>query len=149
MVYDYSKADEKGLTNFIRDFDFENTVFSLPIKEQAENFSSILQGAFQRFVPSKTVLIRPNEQSWCNSFTRLLLRKKNRNYQLYKKANSRYINEQNKPDLREEVVCRLKLARDKALAKSRNSANQSTSANRRTKNYFFNSINSTMRNVEI
>ena len=34
---------------------------------------------FFTFVPSKTVMIKPSDQSWCNKFTRLLLRKKNRN----------------------------------------------------------------------
>ena len=149
MVYDYSKANEKGLNEFINHFDFENTVFSLPVEEQADKFSSILHEAFLSFVPSKTVLIRPKEQNWSNSFTRLLLRKKNRNYQLYKKANSKYMHAQNNLNLDYEVISRLKKARDKALTKSQTSANQSTTANRRTKTNFFNSVNSTMKNVEI
>ena len=42
VVYDYGKANEKGLNEFMKHFDFENMVFSLPVEEQAEKFLSIL-----------------------------------------------------------------------------------------------------------
>ena len=89
-VYEYKNADEIGLINHIKNYDYENEVFSQPIEEQAHIFTTILQNAFSRFIPTKKVLIRPNDQAWCNSFTRLLLRKKNRNYQFYKKCELDY-----------------------------------------------------------
>ena len=149
LVYDYSKADEKGLLNFIKNFDFQNSVYSLPIIEQAEKFSLILQDAFALLVPCKIVMIRPKEHNWCNSFTRLLLRKKNRNYQFKKKSISKYIYELTKNNPNNDTVCRLKLNRDKAFTKSQESANQSATANKRTKTNFFNSVNSTMTNFNI
>ena len=119
LVYDYSKADEKGLINFIKNFDFQNSVYSLPIIEQAEKFSLILQDAFALFVPCKTVMIRPKEQHWCNSFTRLLLRKKTEITNYLKKSNSKCINELTKNNPDNDTVCRLKLNRDKAFTKSK------------------------------
>ena len=80
IVYNYKNADEDGLINYIKEYDFQNKVFSLPAIQQTEMYTQILQEAFAKFVPSKTVLIRQTEQSWCNSFTRLLLRKNIRNY---------------------------------------------------------------------
>ena len=65
-------------------------MFSHPIELQAELYSNILTDAFSVFVPCKTFQIRPEDQPWANSYTRLLLRKKNRNYRLYKKYNSQY-----------------------------------------------------------
>ena len=86
IIYDYKNTDETGLISFIKNYDFRNTVFNLPIENQAEVYTQILQNAFDKFVPRKTVVIRTADQSWSNNFTRLLLRKKNRNYQFYKKC---------------------------------------------------------------
>ena len=46
-------------------------------------------------------------------------------------------------------MCRLKLNMNKAFTKSRKSANQSATANKRTKTNFFDSVNSTMKNFNI
>ena len=70
IIYDYQNADEDGLINYIKSYDFENTVFNLPIPNQTEMFTQILQDAFAKFVPSKTVHIRNMDQPWCNNFTR-------------------------------------------------------------------------------
>ena len=81
IIYDYNNADVQGLIKYIKEYDFNTSVFCHPIVDQTEIYSDILKKAFAMFVPSKTVVIRPTDQSWCNGFTRLLLRKKNRNYQ--------------------------------------------------------------------
>ena len=60
-IYDYTNADEIGLINYIKNFDFDNVVFSQPIIKQAGIFTNILQDAFAKFVPIKTVFIRPND----------------------------------------------------------------------------------------
>ena len=78
-IYDYKNADIEGLIKFIKDFDFENVVFSQPINKQTDIYSEILKQGFTQFVPVKTITIRPSDAPWCNSYTRLLLRKKNRN----------------------------------------------------------------------
>ena len=92
MIYDYKNTDEAGLMNFVTNYDFQNTVFNLPLENQAEVYTKNLQNAFDKFVPKKTVVIRPADQSWSNNFTRLLLRKKNRNYRIYKKCEVDYQN---------------------------------------------------------
>ena len=85
LVYDYKNADAEGLINYFKQFDFENIVFRHPIVNQTEIYSNVLKEAFAKFVPCNSVIIRPSDQSWCNSHTRLLLRKNNRNYYLFKK----------------------------------------------------------------
>ena len=41
-IYDYKNIDETGLIDFIRNYDFQSTVFSLPVTEQAVAFTSVL-----------------------------------------------------------------------------------------------------------
>ena len=68
---------------------------------------NILTEAFALFVPTKVVTIKPNDQPWTNSYTRLLLRKKNRNYQFYKKINSEFIAASSNENVSPEAVTRL------------------------------------------
>ena len=51
---------------------------------QTELYSKVLTDAFAQFVPSKKVQLRLNDQPWTNSYTRLLLRKKN--YETYNRS---------------------------------------------------------------
>ena len=105
----------EGLTKYIKDFDFENIVFSQPINNQTEMYSEVLKQAFAKFVPIKTITIRPSDAPWCNSYTRLLLRKKNRNYQIYKKYEKDYKNILNSNNPRPEIVTRFLNKRNNAL----------------------------------
>ena len=75
-VYDYKNADINGLIKFIKEYDFENAVFSCPIIDQTEIFTKILKQGFDQFVPQKTITIRLTDAPWCNSYTRLLLQEK-------------------------------------------------------------------------
>ena len=89
-IYDYKNADIIGLIKHIKEFDFNTNVFSYPIEAQTGLYSKVITDAFAQFVPCKTVNIRQNDQPWSNSYTRLLLRKKNRNYRFYKKCSNEY-----------------------------------------------------------
>ena len=91
-IYDYTNADDIGLINCVKNYNFDNVDFSQPIIKQADSFTKILQDAFVEFIPTKTVYILPNDQSWCNSFTCLLLRK------------NRLITMRSKPDYVEFVL---------------------------------------------
>ena len=91
-VFDYKNIDEIGLRNYIKAIDFQSSVFTQPIKEQANEMTEILQSALKKFVPIKKIIIKPSDQPWVNSYTRLLMRKKNRNYHLYKKISFEYLN---------------------------------------------------------
>ena len=121
IIYDYKNADIQGLMNYITDIDFNSLVFSKPTIDQSEIYSNILKQAFAQFVPSKTVVIRPTDQSWCNSFTRFLMRKKNRNYQFYKKCKLDYnkISKSNNPN--QDIVTRLLIKTDNAHTKIKRS----------------------------
>ena len=104
---------------------------------------------FAEFVPTKTIVIKPINQPWTNSYTRLLLRKKNRNYQFFKRVNSEFNSVLAMSDVNPEIVTRLTDKKNKAFRKSRDAANESTKANRRAKLAFYNTVNSTMRNYSI
>ena len=90
-IYEYKNADVNGLINYIKHFDFKTAVFHHPKTEQAQLYSKVLTDAFSLFFPCKTVTIRSNDQPWTNTYTRMLIRKKNRHYRFYKKVNSEYI----------------------------------------------------------
>ena len=83
LVYDYKNADEKGLIKYINEFDFDTEVLSKPTSEQAEALSKVLIAAREKFIPSKQIIIHPTDQPWTNKFTRLLLRRKSRNYLIF------------------------------------------------------------------
>ena len=95
------------------------------------------------------MVIRPTDQGWCNSFTRLLLRKNNRNYLFYKKCEIDYQKclKENNPC--PELVTRLLNRKNKAFQSSREAANDSTKANRRAKSSFYNNVNDTLRNPSL
>lgn len=145
-VYDYKNLDQIGLTNHIKDFDFNTKIFSLPITSQVEAFSDFLTTAISLFVPIKTYTIRPLDQPWSNSFTRLLLRKKNRSYQFFKKCNSKYLSHLQKTNSDNDTITKLLYKKTKAYHQSRKDANNSLKQNRKAKTDFFNSINSTLTN---
>ena len=148
-VYDYSNIDEIGLRDFIKKYDFQTKVFDLPIIQQAHAMTNILNAAQNKYVPVKTIVIKPNDQPWVNSCTRLLMRKKNRNYHIFKKVNSAFMSLLNKNSPSEELVTRLREKKCKASKRARLSANESTKANLRAKNAFFNTVNVTIQNYEI
>ena len=148
-IYDYKNADVPGLIQYMKEFDFENTVFNHPILEQTEIYSNVLKQAFAQFVPIKTVIIRPMDAPWCNSYTRLLLRKKNRNYQIYRKYETDYLKVFNSNNQKPEIVTRCLNRRNKAFEKSRESANESLKANRRVKAAFANTVNATLNNPSL
>ena len=116
---------------------------------QTEHLNQILIDAFNKFVPCKKVIIRPLDQPWSNKYTRLLLRRKNRNYQFYKKINADYNSLLNNNNTPPEILTKYLNKKNKAFAKSREAANASNIANRRVKSAFYNSVNCIMNNHEI
>ena len=149
IVYDYENADEKGLLQYLNDFNFDIEVLSKPVEEQAEVFSKILIKAREEYIPTKHITIRPQDQPWTNKFTRLLLRRKNRNYLIFKKASLKHKKYSSNESANEEVLTRLLHKKEKAFEKSKLANEDSKKANRRSKLNFFNAINATMKNPEI
>ena len=148
-VFDYKNLDEKALLDHIKGVDFESLIFAKPVKEQADAISNILTTVFEKYVPVKTVVIRPTDPPWVNSYTRLLLRKKNRNYAFFKKIKSQYQNAVARPGLSHDIITRLTAKLNSAESKSKTAAKESTKANRRAKQAYFNSVSSTMHNSRI
>ena len=75
--------------------------------------------------------------------------KKNRNYQIYRKYETDYKNLLNSNNPHPEIVTRYLTKRNKALDKSRQSANESCKANRRVKTSYTNTVNSLLSNPSI
>ena len=148
-IFNYENADEKGLLKYLSDFNFDSEVMSKPVEEQAEIFSKILIEAREKFIPTKQITIRPQDQPWTNRFTRLLLRRKNRNYLIFKKASLKYKKCCSDSNTSEESRTRLLDKKEKAFEKSKSADEDSKKANRRSKLSFFNTINATMKNPEI
>ena len=65
------------------------------------------------------------------------------------KINSKFVSVSSHHDSPHELVTRLRDKKDNALKKCKVSARESTNANRRTKQAFFDSVNSVMHNFEI
>ena len=72
------------------------------------------------------------------------MRRKNRNYRIFKKVNVELMFVLHKHGRSEELVTRLRSKKDHAFFRAKHSSNESTKANLRAKNAFFNSVNSTM-----
>ena len=76
------------------------------------------------------------------------MRKKNKNYQLFKKANCKYLSATSRPNI-PPIVTSLRNNKNLPFSADRESAQQSKYANKRGKNNFYNSVNSTLNNFEI
>ena len=114
-IYDYKNVDELGLLNYIKNYDFQSKVFSKPVFEQAGIFTNILSEAVSKFVPTKNIVLKSCDQPWLNSYTRLLLRRKNRNYLFFKKINGQFLAATAKPNISAEVVTRLTDKKNKVI----------------------------------
>lgn len=148
-IFDYKSADINGLQTYIKEFDFNNKIFSLNVNQQTEAYSRVLIEAFSQFVPSRTVAIKPDTPPWCNTYTRLLLRKKNRNYSLFKKASKKLSVAEQDETQEQEYITRIRNKKIKLHKNARVAANESLKANRRVKQVFYNSINNLMNNHEV
>ena len=149
ILYDYKNADIDGAVNFIKNVNFDTNVFNHPLHLQAQIFTEVLKNALEQFVPTRTVCVKPNSIPWCNSYTRLLLRKKNRNYKIFKRSLIRYNSALSQNDLDVDLITILANKKDKHNKNFKIASNESLKANRRAKTAFFNSVNSTMTNYEI
>ena len=118
------------------------------MSQQAEAYSDILIRARELFVPTKQITIRPCDQPWVNSYTRLLLRKKNRNYHIFKRDSCKLTNAISK-DSSPELVTRLSDKKQSSYKSYRSAANESCKGNRRAKLAFYNSVNATMQSSNI
>ena len=93
--------------------------------------------------------MRDADAPWCNSYTRLLLRKKNRNYKIFKKYETTYLKIVNSDNPRPETVTCYLNKKNKAFENARKSANESLKSNRRVKMAYENTVNSLMNNPSI
>ena len=71
---------------------FDRLYFKHDVLKQTEFFSKVLITALNKFVPKKTLGVQPDTPAWSNTYTCLLLCKKNRNYCLFKKASCKLAN---------------------------------------------------------
>ena len=95
------------------------------------------------------ICFRPDDPPWLNSYLRLLLRKKNRNYKLFKIASKNLANAISNPSNSQEYITILINRKSKSHKNSRVAANESSKANKRVQNVFYNTVNSTMNRHDI
>ena len=148
-ILDYNNFDLDGLKTCLKDFDFHSNVFNLPVEEQADKFTNILKDCIKTFIPTKQITILPQSIPWCNTYTRLLLRKKNRNYKLFKSVAEKYKTMSQNNDTPAEVLTKLRQKLDKVQNNYKTTSKESLKGNRRAKQSFYNSVNNTMQNNEI
>ena len=79
----------------------------------------------------------------------MLLRKKNKNYSIYKKYEIEHRKNLSNPHTNQQIETRLSNKRNCAFMKSRQSANESSKANRRAKNANSNTVNSLLMNPSV
>ena len=94
-MYDFKNIDEIALQNYIKSYDFETNLFSKPL-DQATLMIHFLSATQNIFIQKKKYIIIQNDQPWVNSYTRLLLKRKNRNYRIFKKVNGELMSVLNK-----------------------------------------------------
>ena len=132
----FENIDEKGLIKYLNEIDYGSLVFSLPVSDQAEAYSNILIQAREKFVTTKSIVIRPCDQPWVNSYSRLLLRKKNQNYQIFKKVSSKLTNV-TLHNVCPQLVARLSEKKQRSYRRYCTAANESQKGNKRAKLAFF------------
>ena len=147
-IYYYKDTDTEGLIKYIKNYNFENVFKSKP-EDQAQIYSDVLMKAFQTFVPSQMITIRPNIPPWCNTYTRLLMRKKNRNYHISRKAANKYEEMKQLGSTNEQVLTKLRKNKEKEFAEYKSVAKESHNASKRVKSAYFNSVNNVMNNPAI
>ena len=81
-----------ALAIHIKNIDFNHLVFSKPLIQQAEIFTNLLIETRSKFIPSTIIYIRLTDEPWTNTYTVLLLRKRTKNYQLFKKKKELIVN---------------------------------------------------------
>ena len=64
----------------------KTNVFEKSVTQQAEAMSNILGSAQNKFVLVKTFSIKQDDQQWVDSYTRLSMRKNERNYHIFKES---------------------------------------------------------------
>ena len=135
-LFGCSKIKINDLIAFLNNIDYNTKVFSLPIIEQADAYSDILIEAFNRLVPSKLITIRESDQPWLNKFTCLLIRKKNRNYALLRRATVKLTTANSTPNVSPDFITQLTNKKNTCYNKYREYLKDSSTANRRTKLFF-------------
>ena len=82
-ILDYSNADIIGLKTFFNNFDWDNIFNKECIDTIVEDFSTLVLSVAKSFIPSKDVIIRPNDKPFMNGHIRKLIRQR---YRLHNKA---------------------------------------------------------------
>ena len=124
------------------------SVLFLQTLVQTEYFSKLLISTLDQLVPKKTLCIQPDTPAWSNTYTSLLLCKKNRNYCLFRRAKCNLAKALLYPLSTDHFITILQ-SKKKTHKHSRIASNESLKANQKVKDSFYNTVNVTMNNPEI
>ncbi|CAG2189611.1 unnamed protein product [Mytilus edulis] len=112
QIRDFKRADYEGLKNQLNDTDWDDVVFnSNNINDVYMNFVKTFESTVNRYIPTKTITVRPNDKPFMNNLIRNKIRHRNRIHHKAKTSNN--------PDhwkkfreIRNEIISLVRKAKD-------------------------------------
>ncbi|CAG2235036.1 unnamed protein product [Mytilus edulis] len=112
QIRDFKRADYEGLKNQLNDTDWDDVVFnSNNINDVYMNFVRTFESTVNRYIPTKTITVRPNDKPFMNNLIRNKIRHRNRIHHKAKTSNN--------PDhwkkfreIRNEIISLVRKAKD-------------------------------------
>ncbi|XP_071176621.1 uncharacterized protein [Mytilus edulis] len=92
QIRDFKRADYEGLKNQLNDTDWDDVVFnSNNINDVYMNFVKTFESTVNRYIPTKTITVRPNDKPFMNNLIRNKIRHRNRIHHKAKTSNNPYL----------------------------------------------------------
>ncbi|CAG2246333.1 DNA2 [Mytilus edulis] len=89
QIRDFKRADYEGLKNQLNDTDWDDVVFnSNNINDVYMNFVRTFESTVNRYIPTKTITVRPNDKPFMNNLIRNKIRHRNRIHHKAKTSNN-------------------------------------------------------------
>ena len=88
LVWQYNKADDEGFRKALNETDFSTVFDSHDIDNCCLKWTERFLNIARSFIPNKIVTIRPNDSPWYSNALRLLKRKMNRMFNIFKRTNN-------------------------------------------------------------
>lgn len=90
-IWNYARADFEKFRECLLEYDLINSVeTNTNIDDNLELITAAIRDASERAIPTKTVIIRPNDHPWITCSIRKLIRKRKRTYRKYKRTLNNY-----------------------------------------------------------
>ena len=85
-TWDYSKANTNGIKRAIREFPWENVLYSVNDPNwQVAKFNCVVLNIMSKFIPNKMTKIIPKDPPWVTDDIKRMIRRQHRLYSNFKK----------------------------------------------------------------